>query len=200
MLLGNGAQLRLLDVDEIGMPASAYSDQEERGRFTGERLFFTNRPLYEAVAKLIARELPYREISEVCGVSSNTVCGIAWRERVSIETQRQLIGRLGFDVARLSLEAIRDRLSDPEQTKKISAKDLAVIHGIATTNAQLLLGGATARIESPDVKPPSHDDYLAYLKNVTPVPTGLTGPAPDQKEALDVATEPAAPGPEPASS
>jgi hypothetical protein len=98
----------------------------------------------------------------------NTVCGVAFRESIPVETLRERIGRIGLDVAALSLESIRELLGDPEARTKISAKDLAIIHGIATTNAQLLLGGATARIESPVITTPSHSAYLDFIRNVTP--------------------------------
>jgi hypothetical protein len=171
LILGNGAQLHLINPDEVGLPASAYASEEQRGRFTGERLFSTNPKLYNAIVALIGRGLGYREIGEVCSVSTNTVCGVAWRERIPVETIRERIGRIGLDVAQLSLEAIRDILADPEARKKIPAKDLAIIHGISTTNAQLMLGGATSRHEELPICRPSHDDYFHYLdrlKNVTP--------------------------------
>lgn len=174
LLTGRGAQLSLLgEVDEAGLPAAAYTRIEERGRFTGERLFSSNPKLYGAIAKLLARgQMGYREIADVCEVSVNTVCGVAFREGLPIETIRERLGRVGLDVARLTLEAMLELLSDPESRKKIPAKDLAVMHGIAVSNAQLLLGGATARIESSQPASPGHADYLAFLRNVTP--TGLS--------------------------
>lgn len=182
MLLGNGTQLRLLDVDEAGLPAQAYADLEARGRFTGERLFLRNPQLYTAIVKLLGRGLTYREIAETCSVSVNTVCGVCFREGVPIETLRQRIGRLGLDVAHLTMECIRDLLADPTWKLSASAKDLAIIHGIAFQNAQLALGGATARIETTDMAPPGHDDYLAAIRNVTPPQTGFGPGIPGQKE------------------
>lgn len=175
MLLGNGTQLQLVEVDEAGLPAAAYNDFEARGRFTGERLFLRNPQLYSAIVKLLARGLTYREIADTCSVSVNTVCGVCFREGVSIETLRERIGRLGLDVAHLTMECIRDLLADPEWRRSVTAKDLSIIHGIAFTNAQLALGGATARLgfEKADTTPPGHDDYLAFVKNITPAPTGL---------------------------
>lgn len=185
LVLGNGSQLQLIDVDEAGLPASAYSSTEQRGRFTGERLFFANAQLYSAITKLLARGLGYREIAEICSVSVNTVCGVAYREGVPIETLRERIGRLGLDVAQLTLETIRDLLADPDARKKMTAKDLAIIHGITFSNAQLALGGATARIEKADLGKPGHDEYLRFiggLVNVTPAPIGLGAGNPGPKE------------------
>lgn len=202
MMLGNGHQLQLVDVDEAGLPAAAYADFEARGRFTGERLFFRNRQVYDAIVKLLARGLTYREIADVCGVSVNTVCGVCFREGVSIETLRSRIGRIGLDVAHLTMECIRDLLADPAWKLTASAKDLAIIHGIAFQNAQLALGGATARIETTDTTPPGHDDYLAYVRDVTPAPTGLAAGNPGQKTlpagapggpAINVPTDPKTP-------
>ena len=187
LLLGNGKQLTLLDADETGLPSEAYADHEARGRWTGERLFSANPKLYQAIVRLIARGLTYREIAEVCSVSVNTVCGVVYRERLPIESIRERIGRLGLDVAQLTLETIRDLLEDPDSRKKISAKDLAVIHGITLSNAQLVLGGATVRIETKDGAEPGHDDYLRFLKTVIPVTaTGSGEETPATKEAASL--------------
>lgn len=175
LLLGSGAQLDLVATDDFGLPPAAYTRLEDRGRWTGDRLFFANPQVYGAIAKLLARGMPYREIADILQVSVNTVCGVAYREAIPIETLRDRIGRLGLDVAQLTLETIRDLLADPVSRLKISAKDLAIIHGIATTNAQLLLGGATARIDMSPPAVPDHEAYLQFLKNVTPLPTGLGG-------------------------
>jgi hypothetical protein len=186
LILGSGAQLALLDVDQAGLPAAAYELGEQAARFTAERIFSTNPRLYRAIAALLARSLPYREISEICGVSVNTVCAVSLREGVPIETIRERIGRLAMDVAMLTMEAIRDLLADPDWRKVASARDLAIIHGIAFQNAQLALGGATSRMELGAAAPaPSHDDYLRYVRNVT----GSSGEIPAQKEAMRALVE-----------
>lgn len=192
LILGSGEQLPLIQVDEIGLPAVAYADAEARGRFTGERLFLENPKLYRAITKLLARGETYREIADICQVSTQTVTGVAHREGVPIETLRERLGRLGMDVARLSLEAMLELLHDPATRAKISAKDLSVIFGIVTDKAQLLLGGATARIETRDIVAPGHDDYFRMLADadakvremidVTPASTGLSAGNPDAKE------------------
>lgn len=185
LILGDGRQLTLLgaELDEAGLPDVVYAASDAAGRFTGERIFLKNPQIYRAIASLLGRSMPYREIADVCSVSINTVCGVAFRERVPIETIRERIGRIGLDVAQLTLEAIRDVMADPVARAKVSAKDLAIIFGIATTNAQLLLGGATSRIESGDISVPAHDEYLAFLRTVTPLPTGSLGGNPSAKEA-----------------
>lgn len=185
LILGNGQQLSLLDaqLDDAGLPPEAYEQSESFGRFTGDRIFSTNPRIYNAIAALLARGMPYREVSEICGVSVNTVCAISVREGTPIETIRERIGRLGLDVAQLSIEAMRDLLADPVLRGKLAFRDLAIAYGIATQNAQLLLGGATARIETMEAAP-THEAYLAYLaalRNVTPARTGLSAETPDQK-------------------
>lgn len=183
LMLGNGHQLDLLEVDDAGLPAAAYELGEAAGRFTGERIFSGNPKLYHAIVRLLARAVPYREISDICSVSINTVCAVAQREGVPIETLRERIGRLGLDVAALTIEAIRDLLADPEMRGRHSMRDLSIAHGIAVQNAQLLLGGATGRIEHADATPaPGHDDYLAYIQNVTR--TGSSAENPAQKARL----------------
>lgn len=191
LTLGNGAQLDLIELDGDQLPAEAFAQLESRGRITGERLFSGNPRLYHAIIALIARGLPYREIAEVCQVSVNTVCGVAFRENIPVETLRDRIGRLALDVSSLTMEALRDLLSDRDARRRISAKDLAIIHGIATQNGQLLLGGATARMEQHTATPPSHAAYLEFIQNVTPI--GSAAGTPPQKEALPADVVPPAP-------
>ena len=171
LVLGNGMELDLgLGVDDAGLPARAYERAEEFGRFTGERIFSTNPKLYRAIVALLARGVPYREISEICSVSVNTVCAVSQREGVPIETIRERIARIGFDVSMLTVEAMRDMLADPVARAKLTMKDLAVAHGIVTQNAQLLAGGVTARLDYADRAPaPGHDDYLAFLRKAKDV-------------------------------
>lgn len=176
LLLGNGQQLALLEVDEAGLPAEAYALAEQAGRFTGERIFSTNPKLYRAIVALLGRAVPYREISEICSVSVNTVCAVAQREGVPIETLRERIGRLSLDVASLTIEAIRDMLADPMVRAGLTLRDLSVAYGIASQNGQLFLGGATARIEVAEVAP-GHADYLAYIRNVTATGSVAENPA-----------------------
>jgi hypothetical protein len=175
LILGNGQQLELAgqQLDDAGLPPSSYARMEESGRFTGERIFLGNPRLYRAIVALLARGEPYRSIADICSVSVNTVTGIAFREKIPIETIRERLGRTGLDVAQLSLEAMKDLLSDPLQRAGLTLKELAVAFGVATQNAQLLLGGATARVENTQAAIPDHEAYLAFLKTVTPVLTGL---------------------------
>lgn len=184
LILGNGEQLSLLDVDGAGLPPAAYALGEAHGRFTAERIFAQNPKLYRAIVALLARGLPYREVSEICGVSVNTVCAVCHREGTPVETLRERIGRLGMDVAALTMEAIRELLADPEWRQAASLRDLAIVHGIAFQNAQLALGGATSRMELGTAAPaPTHEDYLAFVRNVT----GSSAGNPAQKGALPAA-------------
>lgn len=178
LILGDGRQLALIELDDSGLPPEAYAFAEKAGRFTGDRIFSQNPKLYHVIVSLLARAIPYREISEICQVSVNTVCAVCQREGVPIETIRDRIGRLGLDVAALSLEAIRDLLANPEWRKAVSAKDLAIITGIAFTNAQLALGGATTRLEVNQTPAPGHEDYERFVRNVTG--TGLRAETPAQ--------------------
>lgn len=202
--LGNGQQLALDGqiLDDAGLPPQAYARMEESGRYTGERIFSGNPKLYRAVVALLGRGMPYREIADICSVSVNTVCGVAFREQIPIETIRERIGRTGLDVAQLSLEAMKDLLADPVARSGLSLKELAVAFGVATQNAQLLLGGATARVDHTQQAVPDHEAYLAFIKNVTPALTGLRDGIPAQKAvqalpadpALDASSTPAKPG------
>lgn len=194
-LLGNGKQLDFLpDADPSEIPAEAYAAQESRGIFTGERLFQQNPRLYKGIVKLLGGGIPFWTIAETLSVSVNTVRAVREREGVTIDTEKNRIGGIALDVARLGFEELKRRLSDLDELAKLSAKDIAIMTGIATQNAQLLLGGPTARIETIEHGAPGHEDYLRYiaeLKNVTA--TGLAAETPALKEATAAAL-PAAPG------
>ena len=196
LILGNGVALELAlgeTPDEAGLPSVAYQRAEEFGRFTGDRIFSGNPKLYRAIVALLGRRVPYREISEICSVSVNTVCAVSQREGVPIETIRETIARLGFDVSLLTVEAMRDLLADPVARAKLTMKDLAVAHGIVTQNAQLLAGGATSRMETGLAAPaPGHGDYLKLIANVTGSLAEISaqkGPVPG---AIEVAASPVA--------
>lgn len=185
LLLGSGRQLELVDLDEIGLPPAAYASDEARGRWTGERLFSQRPMVYRACAKLLAAgQMGYREIADLLEISTNTVCGVAFREGITIETIRERLGRKFMDVATLSVEAALELLSDPQRRRLLSAKDLGILAGIATERGQLLLGGATQRIDHGDMSPPDHSAYFEAIKNVTPTGSAAGNPAPN--EAIDV--------------
>lgn len=196
LLLGNCRQLALLDdVDDAGLPAEAYQLNEASGRFTGERIFLANPKLYHVMASLLSRGLPYREISEICCVSVNTVCAVSLREKIPIETIRERVARMGLDVAFLSIEAIRDLLSDPIARSKLGLKELAIAFGIATQNAQLLSGGATARLETIEASP-GHEEYQRLMRDVTG--TGLRAETPRLNgEVIDMPADAPQPAAEP---
>lgn len=179
LLLGDGRQLKLLEIDELGLPGAAYDRLEERGHFTAERIFSQRPDVYRVIVKALGKEMGYREIADLCAVSVNTVGAVARREKIPIESIRQQLARLGFDGVRLTIETILEILGDPDLRRKISAKDLAIMNGILTANAQLLSGGMTANIGTGENVKAGHDDYLKFIKDVTG--TGLAGGKPGQK-------------------
>lgn len=194
LLLGSGRQLELVDLDEIGLPPEAYESEEARGRWTGERLFSQRPMVYRACAKLLARgDMGYREIADLLEISTNTVCGVAYREGITIETIRERLGRKFMDLATLSVETALELLNDPVRRRTLSAKDLGILAGIATERGQLLLGGATQRIDHGDMTPPDHAAYLDAIKNVTPTGSPAGNPAPNA--AIDIESMPTLPPP-----
>ncbi len=205
LMLGSGRQLDLIpgvELDDAGLPGVAYASEEERGRFTGERLFLQNPRVYRAIVRLLGRFETYEVIAETLEVSKQTITGVALRERIPVETIRERVGRLGLEVANLSLERIYEILADPANRALFTParlKDLAVVFGIGVSNSQLLLGGATARVETTAVTEPGHEDYLRALadaearariiRNVTPLPIGLQAENPTAKGAAALALD-----------
>lgn len=192
LIMGSGRQLALIagdDDDAVAVPTAILVEAEQRGTFSGERLFLLHPRIYRAVAKMLAQGESYIAIESLLEVSPSTIRSVREREGVTIEAERARVGQTALDVARLSFETLRERLEDPIQRAKLSAKDLAVMAGIATQNGQLLNGGPTARMETTQGAP-SHDAYLRFLdslRNVTP--TGSSTQDPALKEAASDATD-----------
>lgn len=125
-----GADLPLIDRDQ------------PRGEFTGERLFERDRDRYDAAVRFLGDPgVSLRQICELLHLSSNTVRGVAARERIPIETARaKIVSTLAYGV-QLAADQVIEKLPGG------NLKDSAIALNILATNMQLVGGQATSRVE-----------------------------------------------------
>lgn len=172
---------------------SFFSELENGGEFTGERLFRTRPDTYRAIVALLAQGIGMIKIGRILGVSSNTVMAVRAREGVAIEVVKEHLANTAHGAATLASEAIAQRLSDITSDERRmrelgvkELKDLAVTFGILVQNGQLLAGQPTARVEMVTAKP-EIEDFNAYLKNLPAIE--IADPLDEGKVGTKGATE-----------
>ncbi len=180
-----------------------FSETEEHGVFTGERLFKRRPDTYKAVVVLLGQGLGVKHIAKLLSVSPATVLAVRDREGASVEAVKEHLAKVANAGATLAGEAIVERLATlrAEFLDTKDLKELGVIFGILTEKGQLLAGQPTARVEVSDLKRPEHDDFNAYIRalpqaNVSAVVTPAThldGKISGAKEAGQPGDQAAAP-------
>jgi len=161
-------QLELLSQEEIERAMFAL---ESAGQFTADRLHEQRPVVYKAVVGLLAQNWSIRRIKALLGVHHYTIAAVREREAGSIDTQKLAIGERALSAARLAVDSLVEALEDPESAEKISARDRALSAAILVDKAQLLLGGATSRVEHVE-SVPDIEEYQRWLKTI-PVEMGL---------------------------
>ncbi len=163
------------------LPASFFADREAVGEFTGERLFTQRPEVYRAIVTCLAEGMGVRATARALKVSTNTVAAVREREGSSVETQKKETVSKLRQFARLGAERLLDEVD------KIPLQSLPIAIGIAVEKAELLDGGATARVEH--VKAPGEKAFKELLEmlpeaEATVVPdTGFSGEGGGQKGA-----------------
>ena len=156
------------------MESEMFKADEDRGEFTGERLYKNHPEKYRALVALLVEGLSVRRVCDVLKVSHHTVLAVRQREGSTIATLKERLAVLAADGAKLCVEAIVDRLFNPEDLKKISARDLSIIAGVLVDKGQLLSGGVTARVEITG-KEPGPDDFNRQLAEALASKSDNTG-------------------------
>lgn len=172
---------------------SFFGELENKGEFTGERLFQQRPDTYKAIVVLLGQKLGVIRIGKLLGVSPNTVMAVRDREGATVDIVKEHLARVAHAGATLAsegmLEALNNILQHPDCLAVKDLKDLAVVYGILVQNAQLLSGQPTARLEVSTK--PEHDDWNAYvasLKSAHPAETHLEGEKSGGKEGAAGAT------------
>ena len=181
-------QLDLLP--STAMPDAVFSAEEgsEVGEYTGARLFARDPDRYKMIVGLLAEGIGILRIARILKVSPSTVIAVRDREAGAIEIVKQQVGRAARAGAQMCVEAILEVVADPDRRKKLSLRDLGVVHGILVDKA-LTLAGEPTWIGEVRAAGPEHEDFERYLESLKEVPeaevteTGFGRGNPEQKGA-----------------
>lgn len=184
-------QLQLIPLNE--MPDDIFLEGEQGDKdgiheFTGERLWARDQERYLQCVSMLAAEIPVRRIGRLLHLSPNTVDEVWNRERVAVEAVKKRLAVLFRDITHLAAEGLKyDLLNNPDL---ISAKDKAIIMGVAAEKGLLYDGDPTVIFGSADQVPkPEHEDFNRILAEACR-PTGLGAGNPAQKsEAAPIDAE-----------
>lgn len=159
-------------------------ESEHRGaspEYTGAGLFEQRPATYKAIVHLSGEGFGVNRIAGIVGVSGHTVAAVQQREGGAIAIVKERLATLSRTGAQICAESILEKLLDPDERKKISARDLAIIHGVLVDKSELLSGAPTAIVKhTSDAAPLSYDDYLNGLQQAEG--TSNPGGNPPQKD------------------
>jgi hypothetical protein len=157
------------------MAAAFFEESEARGEYTAEILFERHRDKYLACVSFLAEGIGILRIASLLHISPSSVLAVREREGGgAIEIEKGRLSRLARGAARLCVEAIVDLFADPARVAEINPRDLGILHGILIDKAELLSGGATARVLHEE-SAPGHADLIAYLDQLRARSTRLGG-------------------------
>lgn len=173
-LLSSEAQELLFDYERSQEErALAEIEAEHRAggkavHYTGERWMKANPDKGALALRLLGRGESVRAVSEFLGVHDRILARVAETYASELEALKKQTGMRLRHVTRLSVDELLDRLTDPAKREKISAKDLAIIIGIASDQAREHEGGPSQRIEI-SVRSGKDVDVDAYLAGIREV-------------------------------
>ena len=174
-------------VPSTDLPASFFENSDLRGEFTAERLWRDRPDVYRAIVAMVAEDCGPRFIARVLKVSHNTVAKVCRRERVSIDTAKEVVVQDLKYLRRLLMERLTDEVD------KIPLQAAGVLLGIVTDKVNALEGAPTTIVGHVSATPIADvNDYIASLLEADAVvlETGLSG-------GKVLARESAGDGPEP---
>lgn len=145
--------------DSAAMPDGFFVESENSHEFTAARLFKARPEAVRQIVQLTAEGIGAHRIANILSVSVHTVLAVREARGEEVATEKNRVSLKARNTGRLCVERIAEIVAD--RSSAVSAKDLAVIAGILLDKAELLSGGATARIESKSVI--GHADVQEYM-------------------------------------
>lgn len=130
-----------LEMTELGLEVHVSEALEKRGVHDASRLLEKHKKVFDIIAAMLARNVPVRDICDICRVSPCTVQSVAEHPAANLTAVTQkdhFIAKLRL-AASLGLEAIIQRFQAGEAT--------AVELGIVIDKLALAEGGVTSRTE-----------------------------------------------------
>jgi len=167
-LIEQPEQLQLIPSSEI--PDKYFEAEElpggiDRPNYTGQRLYANDPERYHFIVSLLAEGIGILRISRIVSCHPYTVSGVRDREGGAIEIEKERISGEARMVARLCVEGIMECLTDPDRLKKVSVKDLAIIHGIMVEKSEVL-GGRPGQIIGTQDQTAGHSELVAYMNQL----------------------------------
>lgn len=163
---------------------------EDRGEFSGDRLFAQQPDKYRRVVWMLGQGFGTLKIAGELQVSRNTVKAIRKREGETIDLVKQRLGDLAHDVAETAWseisELLQEILNDPKRRREITVKDLkdlGLLGAMATDKGQLLAGEATHRLELSNTGP-TFDDFNDVVASAKPINSGREKSAQKGREPM----------------
>ena len=159
LMLLNETQPALFDVSAVPAERFEVIEQDPRNpEFTGARFFQCRPREYQEIVALRAEAVPIAALAKIYRVSRNTIAAIDERESrsVRVEQLKQSNSRAYNRLASLCRERAAElvlslEVADLSASERIACgRVFAILMGVAEDKAQLLSGGATARVEVTD--------------------------------------------------
>jgi hypothetical protein len=141
------SQLQLFTSAQMDPALFAAEESGENPVFTGARLFATKPILYRAIVSLTAEGLGVRRIGSILHVSPNTVLAVRASEPELVDTEKRRLAGMAREGAKMIAESILEDMCNPEFVKKTSIKDRAIAFNVLSTQAELLSGSPTSRLQ-----------------------------------------------------
>jgi hypothetical protein len=175
---------------ELRRPQHRLPDDPQNPTFTAERYRKMHPHTYRlAIQWACVDGLPVTVVASALGASRNLISQIVLRESeaTGIEQQKRRAGMEYAHLARLGRESLARIILSfgdegviehmPADKRTALLKALSVVPAIATDKSELLLGGATSRVEV-SAASPDHDRLMEYLDRLRS--TGLGGVSADK--------------------
>jgi hypothetical protein len=157
-------QLPLIPPSELPDNFFCETRKGGEGEYTGELVRARDPQRYRLILTMLASGIGVLRIQEVTQCNPSTILAIRNANGGAIGILKEGIARLARNGAQLCIESIMEALADPITRSRINPRDLSVIAGILIDKAELLTGGATARIEFvPGTRGPTLADFNKLL-------------------------------------
>lgn len=151
--------------------------------YTGEQLKRSRPQTYDQAIKLIAAGLSTREIARLLQVGPMTISRLR-DSSMSLSAEKERLGRLMRQAARLAVEGVLEDLLTKERADKISTRDKGLLASMLAEKGELLLGGATSRTEAASVAF-SPEEFRRMFQGAAPSSTGSGAETPAQDGVTD---------------
>ena len=140
------------------------NDEEKIARFTCSRLLEKQPKIYKAARAMLASGQSVNYVASTLGIHPYTISALREAEADFIEHAKKRISKNAFSTSEIAIEKIKEGIINSSPSKIDDFYKLSLIASTLTEKANLLSGGATARIENVDSQ--AFKDKSEYEKTV----------------------------------